>query len=82
VYEGSFLSASSTTFGGGVLDRSHSNKSEVDLNVVLICISFMPLLPFGYSSPFCKLRAYVECNHHNTPDKDGRKKKKQKAFLN
>jgi hypothetical protein len=45
VYEGSFprpTATSEPTFVvGGVLDGSYSNRSEVDLNLVLICISFM-----------------------------------------
>jgi hypothetical protein len=42
VYEGSFFPASLPTFVvGDVLDSSYSNRSEGNLSVVLICISFM-----------------------------------------
>jgi hypothetical protein len=42
VYEGSFFPASSPTFVvAGVLYGSNSNRSEWNLSVVLICISFM-----------------------------------------
>jgi hypothetical protein len=42
VYEGSFFPTSLPTYAvGGVLDASHSNRSEVESSVVLICISSM-----------------------------------------
>jgi hypothetical protein len=36
-----FLTSSPTSVVGGVFDDGYSNRGEVDLSVVLICISFM-----------------------------------------
>jgi hypothetical protein len=41
VHEGTFFPTSSPPFVVGVFDGSYSNRGEVDLSVILICISFM-----------------------------------------